>query len=939
MADKQSRLAEIYKSEKAKGGGLISTLAKRNKEKYDPRQIFNQKGFAAALLPTFFKAYNATPDATSGKKISRLSSDISSSRESKAAGFSSAILESKVDVLIKETKELTVHSKIAAKNSIVLPSMARDMNVMRQNISKLVKLQGGTATTKADMFFKRAGDREAAYESKFNKNGGVPSTTPTKTGEDKGSSKSGIFGMLGGIFSLITGAIGTIVKTAVSSVGGILSSVGGVLTLLVSGLGLIVSSIGSIGKGLLSTIDFLSKIPIIGKFFKVAALIGAGVGLYNILKPNKEGEENTESGDTNSGPGGIEGIAEKGKDLVNQGKEAFGEYGGAAAGGVAAVGAARFASKVMGAEGLAAKTGTAVLDAKTMSVGQLAKSTPTSRWGKFLSFVAEKSPTLFGRLSVKLAQAGALMAVPFAGWVGAAIELGFTFWTAWELYELWREFNNSKEDEGEQDKSPTMSTTPIVEGAGGAAFGMYSKPGMEPQKDSSGSSTNAAGMKGYKSRAGIDREGSPTQATSQTPENAAPINVKKSKDQVTLDTRTTNKRIEEAAFIQLANEWEKGGKKDPLLNPNDSRNVTRRTEELKAQGYVPKDMPADVKVEGSGAPSVLPNETAGGAAVGLYPTPGMQRKPGLNHGGRTTQKLVGGGVDDERLIKSNTPTPASYSNEGRTKSTASPTASSQTPANAEPLKVKKLSKEQSAMATLIYNKFTAAGFNDAQATAAVVNSFAESSLNPKASRKTDKEASYGLFQMNTKGGLGAGHDPENLKDPNYNIDLMIKAAKGKAGEKFRSAATVEDAITAFTKDLERPANANEEAAKRVALASAITNYTPTTSTQVASNSPEKTKESPEEPKLSPMEQIFNSMLATAGIDVAKVSSDVKDSAGKINQATTQVAEAKDSKSESSIVNNVTNNNVNNSTSGGGSSAFTASVYDDLFAKLVERALA
>jgi flagellum-specific peptidoglycan hydrolase FlgJ len=144
---------------------------------------------------------------------------------------------------------------------------------------------------------------------------------------------------------------------------------------------------------------------------------------------------------------------------------------------------------------------------------------------------------------------------------------------------------------------------------------------------------------------------------------------KKTKDQVNKDTQTSYKRIEEAAFIQLANEWEQGGKKDPLLNPNDSRNVTRRTKELISQGYVPKDMPADVKVEGSGAPSVLPNETAGGAAVGLYPTPGMQKTPGLNHGGRTTQKLVGGGVDDERLIKPDAPKPASYSNEGKTRPT------------------------------------------------------------------------------------------------------------------------------------------------------------------------------------------------------------------------------------------------------------------------------
>ena len=39
MADKKSRLAEIYKSEKATGGGLTSTLGKRFKEKFDPLNI------------------------------------------------------------------------------------------------------------------------------------------------------------------------------------------------------------------------------------------------------------------------------------------------------------------------------------------------------------------------------------------------------------------------------------------------------------------------------------------------------------------------------------------------------------------------------------------------------------------------------------------------------------------------------------------------------------------------------------------------------------------------------------------------------------------------------------------------------------------------------------------------------------------------------------
>ena len=135
----------------------------------------------------------------------------------------------------------------------------------------------------------------------------------------------------------------------------------------------------------------------------------------------------------------------------------------------------------------------------------------------------------------------------------------------------------------------------------------------------------------------------------------------------------------------------------------------------------------------------------------------------------------------------------------------------------------KLNKSQSEMANLIHRRFTEAGFTDAQATAAVVNAYAESRLNPKAeSPKSAKEESYGLFQMNTVGGLGTGHNPEDLKDANYNIDLMIKAAKGKAGSRFRSATSLNDAVAAFTKDLERPKNADLRAIERVALATALT---------------------------------------------------------------------------------------------------------------------
>jgi hypothetical protein len=73
---------------------------------------------------------------------------------------------------------------IIAKNSLALPGMARDMNVLRQNIVKLVKLKNAEAITKADKFFKTEDKREAELEDARKKE----SPTQVKI-NDKGKSK------------------------------------------------------------------------------------------------------------------------------------------------------------------------------------------------------------------------------------------------------------------------------------------------------------------------------------------------------------------------------------------------------------------------------------------------------------------------------------------------------------------------------------------------------------------------------------------------------------------------------------------------------------------------------------------------------------------------------------------------------------------------------
>jgi hypothetical protein len=131
----------------------------------------------------------------------------------------------------------------------------------------------------------------------------------------------------------------------------------------------------------------------------------------------------------------------------------------------------------------------------------------------------------------------------------------------------------------------------------------------------------------------------------------------------------------------------------------------------------------------------------------------------------------------------------------------------------------KLSDEQKKIADLIYTRFIEAGFNEAQATAALANAYAESSFNPSAKNITDKEESYGLFQMNRKGGLGQDYTPEQLKDPETNIAIAIREAK--KSKNFVQSTNVEGAVKAFVEDVERPKDKLSAISKRTSVALAM----------------------------------------------------------------------------------------------------------------------
>ena len=185
-----SRLAEIYKSEKNSGGGLGSTLGKAALEKIDPRKMFNQRGLMATMLPSLFKTYSATP---------------------KSNTMSSRLTTPSLDTgaLDSQLVDIAVNTRMTAKNTMVLPMMARDANLTKLNIMKLVKLQGGKATKSSDMFWKNSAAREKEYESKFSKE---KAKTPTPSSSGGSPAAAGGAGGLKGIgldfLSTLMGGIG-----------------------------------------------------------------------------------------------------------------------------------------------------------------------------------------------------------------------------------------------------------------------------------------------------------------------------------------------------------------------------------------------------------------------------------------------------------------------------------------------------------------------------------------------------------------------------------------------------------------------------------------------------------------------------------------------------------------------------------------------------------
>ena len=98
---------------------------------------------------------------------------------------------------------------IIAKNTIVLPGMAKDVKNLSQNIQKLVKLKGGKSTSSASDFFRKQKDKTAGKL----KPGKSKSPTASVGKKVASAAPSGIMDILGNIAGFIGGALIEVVKS------------------------------------------------------------------------------------------------------------------------------------------------------------------------------------------------------------------------------------------------------------------------------------------------------------------------------------------------------------------------------------------------------------------------------------------------------------------------------------------------------------------------------------------------------------------------------------------------------------------------------------------------------------------------------------------------------------------------------------------------------
>ena len=472
---KDSRIAEIFRQELNKDKGLVSAylsaLGERGREKTDIRRILPQSGISGAISQRMF----GRPYRASGPK-----------------GDGSSGIESK-SMLTK----ISMDGQITAKNSLFLPQMAKDMNLMRQNIAKLVKSTGVIPATKASSaFFGARKAQEDSYESKFKKDS-ASKLTPTKVeGEEKPGIGSMLLGLVGEFFS--GGLVSIMLKTL--TLVGIGAFVKAMFTdpefakSIKEGFQLILQGTGlaevweKVKTGALVVVGAIAGLYVAfnalsGVIFGLAArwamaggisapnmpnkggpvtkggggwkgtVLSAGAGLlgYNLLS----NQENT----TNNTSGNTPGNTQPPKTEMSLGSKIGATL---AAGSLAHSGyqtVKNFGPGIKDAWNSTAGAGNKPGFLMTAEEKIAQKKAPKGAWAKFMQFLSKRAPAFFIRLGEKLLAAGALATIPFAGWIGATINLAIALGDLYILWNFWKEYSNLPDDAEVTSPTPVNAET------------------------------------------------------------------------------------------------------------------------------------------------------------------------------------------------------------------------------------------------------------------------------------------------------------------------------------------------------------------------------------------------------------------------------------------------------------------------------------------------
>jgi hypothetical protein len=199
------------------GAGFGESFRESTKDKVaDIQETFSKKGlkkFGKRTYNEFFGGDDIFSSYMRGRLNKGKRKQESTSTE---GGGTSPTKEGSEGVGAEELAVLNV----IAKNCMSLPGIARDMNVLRQNLVKLVKLQPGgkdKARVGADMYFKTADQREDMLESqKAKAMSKVPTVAGAKPPEEKKEGGGFLSGILNSVMSFFSGGFMTAIKSLFS---------------------------------------------------------------------------------------------------------------------------------------------------------------------------------------------------------------------------------------------------------------------------------------------------------------------------------------------------------------------------------------------------------------------------------------------------------------------------------------------------------------------------------------------------------------------------------------------------------------------------------------------------------------------------------------------------------------------------------------------------